>query len=91
MSSVLLTETEKFSNSTDHICDDKWKTWCRLCANDDVHGINIVSGQSSQVPINGDITDINIVHSIGELFRVHVRVFIITSRNLVKIYYFIDS
>nr|XP_014087468.2 gastrula zinc finger protein xFG20-1-like [Bactrocera oleae] len=70
MSNVLFSESEKFS--TDHIYDAKWKTWCRLCANDDVNGVNIISGQCSQ-NLNSDFNDINIVHSIGELFRIYVQ------------------
>ncbi|XP_039951107.1 zinc finger protein weckle-like isoform X2 [Bactrocera neohumeralis] len=70
MSSVLLSETEKFS--TDRNYDAKWKTWCRLCANDDVHGINLLSGQCSQ-DLNSELHDINMVHSIGELFQIHLQ------------------
>lgn len=88
MSNVLFSESEKFS--TDHIYDAKWKTWCRLCANDDVNGVNIISGQCSQ-NLNSDFNDINIVHSIGELFRIYVRILTITPRNFIKIYCFIGS
>ncbi|CAD6996792.1 unnamed protein product [Ceratitis capitata] len=76
MAKILSNQCEYIASDTSNIYNEKWKSWCRLCAKADERCVNVISGIHSHSQPSNETSfsqDINLSYLIAKYFQIEIQ------------------